>query len=112
MDGSSVALAALGVVATISGALVWLLKKLFTQNDDTLKALAKSNGILASSIDKLAVSSEKQTNVIEKQEKSAEQWQKYVKLRFDKLEKLSTDILDTQVVKEQTVNHQTVINKE
>lgn len=38
--GSEVALAALGIVATIAGALVWLLKKLFEQNSGTLKHLS------------------------------------------------------------------------
>ena len=40
--GSEVALAALGIVATIAGALVWLLKKLFEQNTGTLSSLAQS----------------------------------------------------------------------
>ena len=38
--GSEVALAALGIVATLAGALIWLLKKLFEQNAGTLNNLS------------------------------------------------------------------------
>ena len=37
MTGIEVALAALGILATVIGALVWLLKKLFDQNNTTLQ---------------------------------------------------------------------------
>lgn len=40
--GSEVVLSALAIVATIAGALVWLLKKLFEQNSTTLKSLSES----------------------------------------------------------------------
>lgn len=40
--GQEVALAALGIVATLAGALIWLLKKLFEQNAGTLKHLTSA----------------------------------------------------------------------
>lgn len=47
MNGGEVALAALGIVATVCAALIWVVKFLFTKNDTT-------NNRLASSIEKSA----------------------------------------------------------
>ncbi|AZI61877.1 hypothetical protein RQN9TF_12800 [Rhodococcus qingshengii] len=47
MNGGEVALAALGIVATVCAALIWVVKFLFTKND-------KTNNRLASSIEKSA----------------------------------------------------------
>lgn len=71
MNGVEVALAALGIMATIVAALVWLLKKLFNQNDTTLKEGNRSQLELAKSINKLAAASEEQTRV--GRERDAEQ---------------------------------------
>lgn len=71
MGGEGVALAALGIMATTVGVLVWLLKKLFNQNDTTLKEGNKANLELAKSINKLASASEEQTRV--GRERDAEQ---------------------------------------
>nr|WP_218681350.1 hypothetical protein [Rhodococcus qingshengii] len=42
MNGAEVALAALGILATIAGALIWTVKFMLTKNDQTLNKLAKS----------------------------------------------------------------------
>lgn len=42
MDGAEVAITALGIMASVVGALVWLLRKLFTQNESVLAKLAGS----------------------------------------------------------------------
>lgn len=107
-DGAAVALAALGIVATISGALIWLLKKLFAQNTTTLKHLSDSSNNLARSIEQLSKVSERQTKIIERQEKNDIEWQKYVTKRFDILESIG-DRLMGQNIKNQTVEHQVVL---
>ena len=86
----SITLSALGIVATLAAAMIWLLKVLFKQNDGTLKEVARNNALLADSIKKLAVTGDKQTEAIERQEIAAEKWQKYVTKRFDEL-KITTD---------------------
>lgn len=91
----SITLSALGIVATLAGAMIWLLKGLFKQNDGTLKEVAKNNALLADSIQKLAVAGDKQTEAIERQEIATEKWQKYVTKRFDGLEKISERIEDS-----------------
>ena len=89
----AVSLAALGIVATVCGAMVWLLKGLFKQNDGTLKEVAKNNALLADSIKKLAVAGNKQTEAIERQELATEKWQKYVTEQFDNLQKTTGETL-------------------
>lgn len=42
MDGAEVAITALAIVATLCGALIWLLKKLFAQNENVLTRLSSS----------------------------------------------------------------------
>lgn len=110
MNGIDVALAALAITATISATLVWLLKKLFEQNDGTLKEVVKSNSSLAVSINKLAQASETQTRAIERQEKNNEEWQKYVTTRFDNLDNIGGMLLG-QNASEQRVEHQTIVNR-
>ena len=106
-EQTSVALAALGIVASITTALVWLLKKLYDQNATTLKQLSRSSNNLANSIEQLSRVSERQSKIIERQEKAADEWQKYVVARFDKLDSTGEQILK-QTVREQTVLHQTI----
>jgi len=88
----AVSLAALGIVATVCGAMVWLLKVLFKQNNGTLKDVGVSNALLAASIQKLAAAGDKQTEAIERQEIATDKWQKYVTKRFDRLETIGEDI--------------------
>ena len=82
----SITLSALGIVATLAGAMIWLLKGLFKQNNGTLKEVARNNALLADSIEKLAVAGDKQTEAIERQEIATEKWQKYVTKRFDRID--------------------------
>lgn len=102
----SIVLTALGIVATIAGALVWLLKKLFTQNEDTIRQNTLATIELSKSINGLSAASSKQVTTLENQEKATKEWQQYVIGRFDGLEHLVS-----QDVKQQTVEHQTVINQ-
>lgn len=106
---TEVALAALGIVATLAGALIWLLKKLFAQNTSTLKHLSESSNNLAQSINQLSKVSERQTRIIERQEKSDIEWQKYVTRRFDNLDAVGSKLLN-QRIDNQLVEHQTVVN--
>ena len=48
---STVILAALAVISGITGALIWLLKKLFTQNEGVLKGVSESMNNLAATLD-------------------------------------------------------------
>lgn len=89
----SITLSALGIVATLAAAMIWLLKRLFKQNDVTLKEVAKNNALLADSIEKLAVAGDKQTEAIERQEIATEKWQKYVTKRFDELKRTTDETL-------------------
>jgi hypothetical protein len=109
MDQSDIALAALGIVATLAAALIWLLKKLFNQNTVTLKHLSDSSNNLARSIEQLSKVSERQTKIIERQESSDSEWQKYVATRFDELKSIGSRLL-TQIVDTQVVTNQTVLN--
>ena len=111
MDGADVALAALGVVAALATALIWLLKKLFNQNTITLKHLSDSSNNLARSIEQLSKVSERQTKIIERQENSDSEWQKYVATRFDVLESIGSKLL-TQTIDKQIVGHQTIVKTE
>ena len=99
---SAVILSALGIVSLIAGALVWLLKKLFTQNDETIKQNTAATQALIASI-------EKQTKLFDKQEIASKEWQSYVIGRFDNIEHIGNKIL-SQSVTEQTVAHQTVLH--
>lgn len=109
VGGTDVALAALGIVATLAAALIWLLKKLFAQNTSTLKHLSESSNNLAQSINQLSKVSERQTRIIERQEKSDVEWQKYVTRRFDNLDIVGSQLLN-QKVDTQLVEHQTVVS--
>lgn len=90
MAESSVLLAALSIVATVSAALIWLLKKLFTQNESTIRQNTTSTLALSQAIDKLALVSERQTVAIDKQETASKEWQAYVTKRFDELKKITS----------------------
>ncbi|WP_437770603.1 hypothetical protein [Arthrobacter sp. KNU40] len=116
MNDSAVILAALGIMATIVGALVWLLKKLFTQNDTTVKEGNKVNLKLAASIDKLAEASNEQ---IKQSRDQASKQRKFEELVIKKLDELGAKadrnhdaIVNKQTVREQHVEHQTVVTQE
>lgn len=78
MNGIEVALAALAIMATTVAALIWLLKKLFNQNNTTLKEGNKANLELAKSINKLATASEEQTRVGRERDAEIREFQKEV----------------------------------
>ena len=107
---STVVLAALGVVATIAGALVWLLKKLFTQNDDTIKQNTSATIELSKSINRLSEASLKQSSALEHQERATQEWQNYVITRFDNIENNTLKLLGSGEAKVQVIEHK-VINK-
>lgn len=106
----TVILSALGIVGSVVAALVWLLKKLFSQSDETLKSVTESQAHLAVSITSLAAASENQALATANNAKAGQEWQEYVKERFDRLDKVGDNIL-SQTVREQTVEHQTVVTK-
>lgn len=86
MGGSEVALAALGIMATIVGVLVWLLKKLFTQNESTIKENSKSNSLLATSITRLANASEEQVRAARTRDEEHRSFQAHVVEKLDLIE--------------------------
>lgn len=116
MFGEAIVLAALGIMATITAALVWLLKKLFTQNDTTLREGNKVSLRLSMSIDKLAAASEEQIKATRERTQKDQRWQELVIKKLDhldvKADRNHDAIIDNQVVKKQTVKHQTVQSQE
>lgn len=109
MIGSEVALAALAIMASIVAALVWLLKKLFTQNDTTLKEGNRANLLLAKSIDKLAVASEEQ---IKSGRERDSQTLKFQRLVIEKLDSIDTKTaLTLDAVANVTIENQHVQNQ-
>ena len=108
---STVVLAALGIVATISGALVWLLRKLFTQNDDTIKQNTSATIELSKSINKLSEASLKQSSTFEHQERATQEWQDYVITRFDNIDSNTLKLLGSGEAKVQVIEHQVIDKK-
>lgn len=116
MFGESIVLAALGIMATVVGVLVWLLKKLFTQSDTTIKENNKANQKLALSIERLAESGEEQIKAYMTRREEERQWQELIVKKLDVLDKKADRnhdaIVGKQVVQEQTVQHQTVRSRD
>lgn len=113
MSGVEVALAALGIMATIVAALVWLLKKLFNQNDTTLKEGNIANLELAKSINKLATASEEQTRLGRERDAEQREFQKEVlhnlKTLNEKADKTYTAVSEKPVtIEKQHVQNQVV----
>lgn len=113
VGGEGVALAALGIMATTVGVLVWLLKKLFNQNDTTLKEGNKANLELAKSINKLAIASEEQTRVGRERDAEQREFQKEVLHNLQTLNEKADKTFDavsnpTVTIEKQTVQNQVV----
>lgn len=99
MTGIEVALAALGILGTVVGALVWLLKGLFTQNQTVLSELTS------------AIKSLKDT--LSKTDEETRKFQVLVVKKLDNLDKKADRNHQATVqIREQKVLHQTVINQE
>lgn len=104
MDDNVVAMAALGIVATVAGAQVWLLKKLFGQNDSTIK---QNSGVMV----KLSTAIEKLTERIYKSESRDLKFQETVLKYLSELDTKSDrnyDAVMNQHVGVQVVEKQTV----
>lgn len=94
MQGSEVALASLGIVATVIGVLVWLVKSQQAQSNKVIYELSKSQNKMALATNRLAEASERQSKLIQNQEKITEKWQKYVTEQFDKLNETTDETLN------------------
>ena len=106
--GSEVALASLGIVASITAALIWLLKKQFSQNDTTLKLNTVAVDNLNKTLDSLNKS-------IREQDKAELEFRKTVMRYLKDIDgKADRNYQYAQEVTQQTVLHQTVVssNKE
>lgn len=105
MEGEPIVLAALAIVASIAGALVWLLKKLYSQNETTVRDNTKSNAELAKAIAGLSSSTEARN-------KSDLEFKATVLSKLEtidnKADRNHSAIIKRQTVKEQTVEHQTI----
>lgn len=113
MNGVEVALAALGIMASIVAALIWLLKKLFNQNDTTLKQGTRADLELAKSINKLATASEEQTRVGRERDAEQREFQKEVlhslKTLNDKADKTFDAVANSPItIEKQHVQNQVV----
>ena len=85
MQGSEIVLASLGTVTTVISVLVWLVKSQQTQSNEVIYELSKSQDKMALATNRLAEASERQSKLIQNQEKITEKWQKYVTEQFEKL---------------------------
>lgn len=101
-EGVTVALAALGIMATIVGVLVWLLKKLFTQNETTVQDNSKSNAQLASAIARLADASEETISASKARDEEQRSFQQLVIQKLDGLDGKADSIY--QVVSDESKN--------
>jgi hypothetical protein len=111
MTGEAVALAALGVMATMVGVLVWLIKKQFDQNDTTIKDSNSASRELASSITKLSIASERQVEAIKQSREEQQVFQERVIAKLDVIDdKADRNFSAVQNIniKHQVVEHQTV----
>lgn len=93
MEGTEVALAAIGIVATAVAALVWIVKFLMTE--------------MRRSIDKNTKSHEKLSKTTQKNTEVSNETLKFMKRLNGKLEKATI-----QTVKEQKVEHQHIHSKD
>ena len=110
---NAVAIAALGILGSVVAALVWLLKKLFTQNDTTLTKNTNINASLAKSIDNLNDTMkcneenrlEFQTGVVNSLKKISEVQDTISNRQVDMYEHINTKIMN---VENMTVGKETV----
>ena len=120
MNGIEISLALIatlgGILATTIGALIWLLKKLFTQSEKTLKEGNLASVALAKAIDKLSASSDEQLRLSRLREKEELRWQALVVKKLEEIDAKvdrNYDATDqNQTVLEQNVAHQTVAESE
>lgn len=99
MTGVEVALAALAIVSTVVGALVWVLRELFKQNQSV--------------IGKLSVSLDHLTDTLQKSDADRLGFERNVLNRLVSIDqKADRNYQATIRVKEQTVMHQTVLQQE
>lgn len=111
MDDSAIIITSLGIMGTMVGVLVWLIKKQFDQNDTNVKESNSTNRMLAASINKLSVASERQVDAIEASREENREFQKLVISKLDQIDDKADRNLNAitkQTVKEQTVEHQTI----
>ena len=110
---NAVAIAALGILGGVVTALIWLLKRLFNQNDTTLKLNTEINANLAKSIDNLndtMLSNDKnriefQTGVIATLKKLSEVQDSIACKQTDMYNKIETKTMN---VSEMNVAHETI----
>lgn len=102
MQDTTVILAALAIVATLTGALVWLLKKQFTQNDTTIRESTKAINKLADVMETFSTSLATDEIIREKFQTEVSDNMKNI---TNVLQKISTnqDLIKTTVDKTYTV---------
>lgn len=83
MAGEAVVLAVVGVMATMVGVLVWLIKKQFDQNDTTIKDSNEASRELAKSIAKLSNASDRQIEAMNKSQEEQQAFQERVLAKLD-----------------------------
>lgn len=111
MNGIEVALAALAIMATTVAALIWLLKKLFNQNNTTLKEGNKANLELAKSINKLATASEEQTRAGRERDAEQREFQEQVLANLKSLNAKADKTYRAVTAKPITIEQQHVQNQ-
>lgn len=114
MPGEAVVLAVVGVMGTMVGVLVWLIKKQFDQNDTNTKESNTTNRQLAASINRLSVASEKQIEATQESREENRRFQALVISKLDQIDEKADRNLNAivkQTVVQQTVEHQTVKSK-
>lgn len=126
MDGAEVALAALGILATLAGGLVWVVKTLMTKTDKTMTKLATAIEKSSESSDALKASIDRRADEDAKWQAQTADWQRQtasilnaVAEKVSILPKISEKqdvIYDTisatnMTVQNMTVNHEIVKQK-
>lgn len=108
MEGEAVLLAVVGVMASMAGVLVWLIKKQFEQNstqiENNQKIQSESNAanlLLATSINNLSNAADKQVKAIEEGQEEQRKFQESV------LSQLGSIKDDTTAIR--TINQKEVI---
>lgn len=76
MDGAEVALAALGILATLAGGLVWVVKTLMTKTDKTMTKLATAIEKSSESSDALKASIDRRADEDAKWQAQTADWQR------------------------------------
>ena len=106
----AIVIATLGIMGTMVGVLVWLIKKQFDQNDTNTKESNTTNRSLAASINRLSVASEKQIEATQESRDENRRFQERVINKLDTIDEKADrnfTAIKTQTIKTQTVEHQT-----